>query len=189
MRLGFALLFLLLSSWGGLTRIRDRNALTQQAATYYAQGNFGASATLYKQAVETYGGRQETLILNLAQACANAGRVAEARTYYGRLLTSPTRTIHTKAQQHLALLRAQQGEYAQAISLLRQALLTDPSSNTARYNYEALRSYLARHANSPQLPPPASTNQRTQARRPPDSPDRSPQAGTKAGNQLQGQVN
>jgi len=181
-------LLLVLGSWGGLTRIRDRNAAAQQAAAHYARGNFAAAADFYQQAVEKYGGKQEALVLNLAQACARAGRPAEAQTYYGRLLTSRSRPIRGTAQQQLAILRAQQGEYAQAVSLLRQALLTNPGSSTARYNYELLSSYLAKPGHSPRIPPPASARQPKQPQSSEDS-NSQPQAGTQAGEQRQGQLN
>ena len=146
------------------------------------------AATLYKQAVEEFGGQQEPLLLNLAHASARAGRTAEARTYYGRLLKSRTPTVRGVAQQQLAVLRAQQGEYAQAIGLLRQALLTDPGNRTARYNYEVLSNYLANSGNTPRIPPP-SAKQAKSERQSPDASDHTPQAGAQAGNQRQGQLN
>ncbi|GGF10892.1 tetratricopeptide repeat protein [Hymenobacter cavernae] len=188
MRTGLAILLVLLGSWGGLTQIRDRNAATQQAAAHYARGDFATAATLYKQAVEEFGGQQEPLLLNLAHASARAGRTAQARTYYGRLLKSRTPAVRGAAQQQLAVLRARQGEYAQAIGLLRQALLTDPGNRTARYNYEVLSNYLASGGKTPRIPPPAS-QAKSERQSPDNASDHTPQAGAQAGNQRQGQLN
>jgi tetratricopeptide (TPR) repeat protein len=183
------IVLVIIGGWGGLTRVHNRNEAVQQAAAQYAHGNFAAAANLYQQAVEVYGGHQEELLLNLAQSCARAGRVAEAQAFYGRLLTSHTRTVRGKAQQQLAVLRAQQGEYAQAVGLLRQALLTNPRNAVARYNYEVLSNYLARNGNSPHIPQPASSQRSKQEQQPLDASNSQPQAGAQAGNQQQGQLN
>ena len=189
MRLGLAILLVAAGGWGGLTRVQNRNEAAQQAAAQYARGNFAAAANLYWRAVEEFGGQQEPLLLNLAQACAQAGRRAEAQAYYGRLLTSRTRAVRSTAQQQLAVLRAQQGEYAQAISLLRQALLTKPDNPAARYNYEVLSNYLVHNGNSPHIPPPAAAQRRKQEQQESDASNRTPQAGAQTGNQRQGQLN
>ncbi|WP_324670908.1 tetratricopeptide repeat protein [Hymenobacter sp. GOD-10R] len=182
------IVLVIVGGWGGLTRVHNRNEAAQQAATQYARGNFAAAASLYQQAVEVYGGHQEELLLNLAQSYARAGRVAEAQAYYGRLLASHTRTVRGTAQQQLAVLRAQQGEYAQAVGLLRQALLTNPRNANARYNYEVLSNYLARNGNSPHIPSPAAAQRRKQEQQPLDASNSQPQAGVQAGNQQQGQL-
>lgn len=151
------LLMLLLSSGGELsrlTRIHDRNAAVQQAQAAYARRNFALAARCYQAAVEQYGAQEEAVVLNLAHACWRAGQTALARTYYGRLLTTPTPSVRSVAQQQLALLATQRGEYAQAVGLLRQALLANPQNGGARYNYELLRDYLARRQQTPGIPPP-----------------------------------
>ncbi|SHI83671.1 Tetratricopeptide repeat-containing protein [Hymenobacter daecheongensis DSM 21074] len=147
---------LVLGSWGSLTHIRDRNAAIRQAEAAYAKGDFRLAALAYRKAVEQLGARDEAVVLNLAHACVLAGQPAEARGFYGRLLTS--RQPHTRsiARQQLAVLAAQKGDYAQAVALLRKALLADPTNAGARYNYEALKAYLDRRRQEPQLPPPAS---------------------------------
>ncbi|OUJ69463.1 tetratricopeptide repeat protein [Hymenobacter crusticola] len=187
MKASLAIVLVIVGGWGGLTRVHNRNEAVQQAAVQYARGNFVAAANLYQQAVEQYGGHQEELLLNLAQSCARAGRVAEAQAYYGRLLTSHTRTVRGAAQQQLAALRAQQGEYAQAVGLFRQALLTNPRSSTARYNYEVLSNYLAQNGNSPRIPPSASRRPKPE-QQPFDASNSQPQAGAQAGNEQQGQL-
>jgi len=154
------LLVLLLSGSGTggldrLTRIHRRNTAVQEAQAAYQRQDFVAAARTYQAAVEQYGATEEAVVLNLAHACWQAGQPALARAYYGRLLTSSTRAVRSVAQQQLALLASEQGEYAQAVRLLRQALLSSPTNAEARYNYELLRDYLARRQQSPGIPPPA----------------------------------
>ncbi|QNE38962.1 tetratricopeptide repeat protein [Hymenobacter sp. NBH84] len=158
MKIFALLLVLLLSGAGGLdqlTRIHHRNVAVQEAQAAYARQDFAAAARAYQAAVVQYGATEDAIILNLAHSCLRAGQSALARAYYGQLLDSPTRTVRSVAQQQLALLASQRGEYAQAVRLLRQALLASPTNADARYNYELLRDYLARRQQSPDIPPPA----------------------------------
>jgi tetratricopeptide (TPR) repeat protein len=158
MRLLALLVLLLLSGWGGLTRIHDRNEAVQAAQRAYQRGDFGAAASLYRKAVQQLGTTDETVLLNLGHASARAGLPAEARAAYGRLLTSRTPAMRSVAQQQLAVLATARGDYAQALSLLRQALLANPANTGARYNYEVVSDYLARRQDDPGIPPPATTD-------------------------------
>ncbi|GAA3997182.1 hypothetical protein GCM10022408_04810 [Hymenobacter fastidiosus] len=177
-----------LGGWGSLTHIRDRNAAVQRAEAAYARGNFRLAAAAYRKAVEQPGAADEALVLNLAHACLRAGQRAEARSCYGRLLTSRTSSTRSIARQQLAVLAAQQGDYARAVSLLRQALLADPTNTAARYNYEALKSYLDRQQREPRIPPPAPAGAEANEPRPttPENPANQPRS--RAGNDRTGQL-
>jgi len=139
----------------GITRIHDRNVAVQKAQVAYSRRDFAEAARYYQAAVDEFGAKEDAVVLNLAHACWRAGQSAQARTYYGQLLTSPTPAVRSVAQQQLALLATQRNEYAQAVGLLRQALLSNSHNAGARYNYELLRDYLARRQQSPTIPPPA----------------------------------
>ncbi len=178
---------LLVSLWGGLTRIHDRNAAVQRGATAYARQQYAAAAAAYQEAALRFGATDDAVWLNLAHATARAGQPTEARTYYGHLLTSPNLPIRSVALQQLAALAAGRGEYAQAVTLLRQALLANPKNAGARYNYEVLREFLAaRRPQAPAPPPPGSDGSpetaqdgpRTQTRPKagPDTPGQRPDA-------------
>lgn len=147
---------LLLSTWGGLSRIHDRNEAVQRGAVAYARQEYAAAAAAYKDAALRLGAQEEAVWLNLAHATAQAGRPAEARGYYGRLTGSKNPGLRSVALQQLAALATAKNDYAQAVSLLRQALLADPANADARFNYEQLRSFLNRRTAPPQLPPPGS---------------------------------
>ena len=151
------LVLLLLSSgpFSGITRIHDQNLAVQRGRAAYSRGDFAGAVGYYRAAVEEYGATEDAAVLNLAHACWRAGQPVEARAYYGQLLTSPAPAVRSVAQQQLALLASRRGEYAQAVGLLRQALLANPSNAGARYNYELLHDYLARKQRDPTIPPPA----------------------------------
>jgi tetratricopeptide (TPR) repeat protein len=181
---------LLLSSWGGLTRIHDRNAAIARAQVAYARHDYATAALAYKEAAVRLGSREEQVWLNLAHATARAGRSAEARNYYGHLLNSRTPAIRSIALQQLAVLTTRHGDYAQAIALLRQALVANPANADARYNYEVLRDYLARRAADPQTPPPGTDGSPDVERRRTSDPDNAEQQPrSKPGTQQQGQLN
>ncbi len=178
---------LLMSLWGSLTRIHDRNAAVQRGATAYAQQRYVAAAAAYQEAALRFGATDDAVWLNLAHATARAGQPAEARAYYGRLLTSANLPIRSVALQQLAALAVGRSEYAQAVALLRQALLANPRNAAARYNYEVLREFLAaRRPQAPTPPPPGSDGSpaaaqegpRTQSRPKagPDTPGQRPEA-------------
>ncbi|MGI4737783.1 MAG: tetratricopeptide repeat protein [Janthinobacterium lividum] len=159
------LLALLLSAglpgWHWLVRVQEHNAAQAQGQAAVRHGRPAEAVYYYQRAVALAGrsGPAPTLLLALAQAQRLAGQDAAARTTYARLL-APTvpAAIGSTARQQLAMLLAQQQQLAQAISLLKQALLLNPANATARYNYELLSQYLAGHQPTP-LPPPTTGNQ------------------------------
>ncbi|QJX48292.1 hypothetical protein HMJ29_15700 [Hymenobacter taeanensis] len=181
---------LLLSSWGGLSRIHDRNAAIARGEQAYARQEYRLAAQAYKEAAIRLGSQDDKVWLNLAHATARMGRSAEARGYYGHLLTSSTPAIRSVALQQLANLATQKSDYAHAIALLRQSLVANPRNADARFNYEVLRDYLARRANDPQIPPPGSDGSPdvNEHRTPdPQNPEQRPRP--KPGADQQGQLN
>lgn len=181
---------LLLSSWGGLTRIHERNAAIERGQQAYARQDYATAALAYKEAAIRLGSREEQVWLNLAHATARAGRSAEARNYYGHLLNSSTPSIRSIALQQLAVLATRKEDYAQAVALLRQALVANPANIDARYNYEVLRNYLARKATDPQTPPPGTDGTPDVERHRTSDPEKAErQPRSKPGNTQQGQLN
>lgn len=189
------LLLLLLAppAWRALTWVRDRNAAVVSGQTAYARGDNAAAAQAFAAAGAARPGAPGTaaLLLNLGHAQRRAGQAAAARATYGQLLepTMPP-ALGSIARQQLAVLAADAGENAPALGLLRQALRLDPTNAAARYDYEVLSAYLARHRAAPRLaappspgPPPAKSSA------PPTPPAASqPAAGIKPGTDRTGQV-
>lgn len=158
----WVLIFLLLSSglpgWRWLTQVREHNAAQALGQAAVARGQSTEAVYYYQQAVALAGrwGPSPALLLNLAQAQGRAGQVGAARTTYAQLLAPavPAR-VGSAARQQLAGLLARQGQVAQALGLLRQALKLNPANATARYNYELLSQYLAsQQPDNPPLPSP-----------------------------------
>ena len=159
--LTFLLLSLGLPGWRWLMRVRDHNTAQAQGQAALARGQAPEAAYYLGQAVALTGrgGPPPALLLDQAQAQAQAGRLADARATYARLLgPAVPAAVGSAARQQLAVLLAQQGQAAQALGLLRQALKLNTNNLAARYDYEALSHYLA--GQRPATPPP-----------PPSSPD------------------
>ena len=140
-----------------LTGIRDRNVAVADASAAYRQGDAARAADAFATALRAQHQKSPDprLVLNLAHAQVRAGQANVARNTYSRLLTGTPATLSSVARQQLAVLTAGRGELAQALGLLRQALLLDPTNAAARYDYEVLSDYLARRPNSPQIAPPS----------------------------------
>ena len=178
--------------WRLLTMVHDRNVAVADATAAYRRGEAGLAALAFEHALAASTTRlpDPRLVLNLAHAQVRAGQAEAARATYGRLLAGSPAQVSSIARQQLAVLAARRGELAQAASLLRQALLLDPTNAGARYNYEVVSEYLARRPARPQLgpPPPPAASAKPKA-----SPDKNPsdnqQNGQKAGADRQGQVN
>ena len=189
------LLLLLLAggpAWKLLTWVRERNAAAAAGASAYARGNANEAAAQFGQALQA-GGRPATnpqLVLNLAHAQARAGQLAAARATYGRLLAGSPAKLGSVARQQLAVLASRQGNVAQALGLLRQALLLDPGNDGARFNFEALTEYVARQATTPRMPTPPPPAGQPKPPKPPQAPNEADnsRAGQQAGADRQAQI-
>ncbi|WP_426059971.1 tetratricopeptide repeat protein [Hymenobacter sp. B1770] len=144
-------------SWQLLTWVHDRNSAVASGTTAYQQGDATRAAAAFDAALRAKARptADPRLVLNLAHSQTRAGQLAPAQATYGRLLTEVPAPLSSIAHQQLAVLAAQQGEIAEALTLLRRALLLDPKNSGARYDYEVLSDYLARKPNSPKIPAPA----------------------------------
>jgi tetratricopeptide (TPR) repeat protein len=157
------LAFLCALSLGGLpslhwlTSVREHNTALVRGQAAASRGHATEAAYFFGQAAALAGrsGPTPALLLNLAQAQAQAGQLAKARATYGRLL-APTvpAALGSTARHQLAVLLAQAGQPAQAVDLLRQALRQYPANRAARYDYEVLVRYLGGQR-PPATPPPA----------------------------------
>ncbi len=169
-----------LPGWDWLVRVRAHNAAQAQAAAAARRGQATEAALLFSRAARLAGrgGPTPPLLLNLAQAQAQAGQTGAAQATYGRLLAPAVpAAVGSAARQQLAGLLAQQRQYSQAITLLRQALRLDPANAAARYNYELLSQYLAGQR-PPALPPPsASASQNPKSKNPAAKRDSAKQSG------------
>ncbi|GAA4349737.1 hypothetical protein GCM10023185_06680 [Hymenobacter saemangeumensis] len=174
---------------GFLTRVSKRNEAVQAGRRAYLRGEANLAAQAFARADVNGAGRPADpyLVLNLAHAQARAGQLAAAQRSYERLLTAPA-PVGSVARQQLAVLQARQGQLAQALGLLRQALLLDPNNQGARYNYEVLSDYLNQRQDTPAIPPPAAGSDGKKQKAPKEQPQEK-KAGSKEGTDRPEDVN
>ncbi|GAB3824669.1 hypothetical protein [Hymenobacter jeollabukensis] len=159
------------SWWDAFQRVQHANEAQQLGAAAFSRRDYRAAAAAFARAREL-GSRSAQLQLDLGHAYAQSGQSAAAREAYGQVLTNASAALRSLARQQLAVLAATEGNYPQAVALLRQALTDNPANAVARYNYELLSPLLGRRQ-PPQLPPP------------PPPPGQGQQNRPKSGNQPQ----
>ncbi|MBF9252587.1 tetratricopeptide repeat protein [Pontibacter sp. 172403-2] len=164
---------------GGLRTISRINEYAQEAAQAYHQQNYTNAIAAYEYLLHDLEVNDDQLRLNLAHAYYEAGLMEQAKEAYRLLADHPT--SHLRAVVHLQLgnIAARQQKYKQALSLYRQALIADPASETARYDYELLKKYLELH--------PEKAEQATEEKLPPKAQEDSLQAPPPSDEQLEPQ--
>ncbi|MBF9143981.1 hypothetical protein [Hymenobacter properus] len=176
-----------------LTRVRDRNEAVATGAAAYRRGEAGLAVYAFENALAAKTRHPDPrLLLNLAHAQTRAGLLAPAQATYGRLLTGSPAALSSVARQQLAVQAARQGQLAQAISLLRQALILNPHNAGARFDYEVLSEYLAKRPNAPKIPTPPTPQEKNAADEktaPAKDGAAQNQPAEKAGTARQGEVN
>jgi tetratricopeptide (TPR) repeat protein len=188
--LGLLVLLLGVPLWSWLTKVRDRNEAVGTGRAAYAQGRPAQAAQAFAAALDARARRtpDPRLILNLGHAQLRAGQLEAARATYGRTLTASPAAVGSVARQQLAVLAARQGQVARALGLLRQALILNPRNHGARYDYEVLSDYLARHQDEPEMPPPSAGAADSPNKPAPKKSPTEKQAAEKAGTDRSGEI-
>jgi hypothetical protein len=195
MKTGALLLLMLLGVPGLrlLTMVRDRNVAVADATAAYRNGEALLATHHFENALSTASARRTPdprLVLNLGHAQTRAGLYGAAQATYGKLLTGTPARLSSVARQQLAVLAAGRGELAQAASLLRQAIILDPTNAGARYDFEVVSDYLARRPNRPQLLPPSPPSPASTPKTAPDKNGAQPnKPAEKEGTDRKGEVN
>lgn len=136
-------LFLILLVWfwnnRSLDQISRNNVARKDAEVAYLAAD-------YKQAVDRYTYLTHTLTvpdpaiqLNLGHAYFRLGAYEQARKQYAALLQLDKPDLSAIAAIQLGVIACVQRDSATALGLFRQALLIDPNSEAARYDFELIR--------------------------------------------------
>ena len=152
--------FLFLSLLGEGLQLASRiNKGVQDAETLYKRGQYRQAVALYQYLADSLQVTDEQLVLNQAHAAFQAGDVKIATRNYTLLARHRDPTVQSVASTQLALLYYQKGNTERALYTFKKALIQDPTNETARFNYELLKKYLA-----------ANPSMLGTARRPPQRP-------------------
>jgi tetratricopeptide (TPR) repeat protein len=136
--------FLFLTLLGdGLKEASRINRAVQEAEALYRRGQYQQAADLYQLLSDSLQVHDDPLILNQAHAAFQAGNKALATRNYLLLTKNPDRTIQSIAFTQLGLIYFGKENPERALYTFRKALIQNPMNETARYNYELVKKYLA----------------------------------------------
>ncbi|WP_373515431.1 hypothetical protein [Persicitalea sp.] len=155
------LLYLLLWVWDNrsFNTIDQSNRDKREAESAYIEQNYKKAARLYKEI--TYGSifSEPASRLYLAHAYFQIDSLQLAQSEYTLLEHVADPAIASAANTQLALLTCQNGDTSAALIYLKTALRHDPYNQTARYDYQVLKTVFSGKvpdapATQPELSPP-----------------------------------
>jgi tetratricopeptide (TPR) repeat protein len=169
MKFLFGLFLVLTVLTDGLKKASRINNAVAEARTYYQQGHFKQAASLYEFLADSLHVTDVQLKLNLAHADFQTGDLTGARKIYSALLDNKDLEIQSVALNQLGLIFFEKNNPEKALYHFKKALIQNPLNETARYNYELLKKYLAAN------PPPSDVVNKKQ-----DQPQNQPSGRNKA---------
>ncbi len=139
-------------------RIAKTNRLIKEAEYAYLEQNYPLAIEKYKLLVDSLNYEDDKATLNLANAYFRNNQKEESLEYYRRILDSKDKVVKTAANQQMGVLAYEKKEMAQAMNYFKTSLISDPSNDEARYNYELLKKINQQQQNQdqqnqPQEPP------------------------------------
>lgn len=133
------ILFLFINPVNDLNRIAEVNSLKKEAKEAYTQGDFDQAVQKYEKLVSEYDVRDESVMMNLANAYYKNKNVEKAMELYANLNGSTDNNIRSAAFNQSGLIAHQQKKKEEAINLFKEALKANPSNEAARFNYVKLK--------------------------------------------------
>lgn len=116
-----------------LTYDRYRNNL--RGLKYYEDGNIEKSQEYFERNVINHPGNGY-FHFNFGNTLYNQGKFDQAITEYGRALSDSDFTPGSLVKYNIGNALFEQQEYEEALKMFREAIISDPNNNDARYNYE-----------------------------------------------------
>ena len=185
------LLFILLAGFfgGSIQTISQTNRYVREAAKAYKQQDYIYAIAAYEYLLHKLEVDDDQIRLNLAHSYYLSHNLEKAKKQYQLLATHKSQRLRALATLQLGNVAIQQQKYKNALSFYRSALIAEPGTESARYNYELLKKYLDQHPELLQeeeepetplptdttatasLPPPPPTADEKEAPAPKQSPD------------------
>jgi tetratricopeptide (TPR) repeat protein len=167
-------IFLFLTLLGdGLKKASRINQAAQEAQGLYHRGQYRQAAALYQFLADSLQVKDDALILNLAHATFLAGDDAKATRHYTTLAKNPDPALQSIASTQLGLIYFRKDNPERALYTFKKALIQNPRNETARFNYELVKKYLAanpalarQRKRNPQPQTPAGQNPENAAQNP-----------------------
>ena len=185
--------------WDSFSRISRSNELRQRGQEFYRLEKYVQAVAAYRELANELEPDNMEARLNLGQALWKAGQTAEAIRQYTLVARSGAPSqLRSVAQLQLGNAWAQQQQYEKALQYYRQALISNPQNEKARFNYELLKKKLRDKQKSqphqeqpeepekqpeqppqqqPQQEPQAQPDQPKEQQKAEEKPDQAPNAG------------
>jgi len=133
-------LFLILAvSGSGLNRIATINSMKRQAEEAYVAKDWDKAIAALGILTDSLGVQEDEVFMNLGNAWLQKEDVANASSYYSRILRSDNKQMLSRALQQLGVISQSQDKSDEALANFKAALKADPTNEEARYNYELLK--------------------------------------------------
>ena len=153
------MLYLLLAAWTWLNQLLSLNQISrnnqarQEAQAAYQAGQYGRAQALY--AYLSNKTTDPAVRLNLGHTYFKLKQYAKAKPQYDQLLRANRPDLRTAAATQLGVIACLEGDSASALTLFQQALLENTDNESARYNFELVKTFYSGK-------PPAKPNSRKQ---------------------------
>lgn len=141
------MIYILIAAWLWLTdllpanQISQNNQARQGAQTAYRAGQYQRALTLYAYLSTRTTTIDPAVRLNLGHTYFKLHQYAKAKPQYETLLQSDRPDLRTAAATQLGVMACLEGDSAAALTLFRQALLENADNESARYNFELIKTY------------------------------------------------
>lgn len=147
------MIFLISFPSGGIKTISRLNQYTAEAAVAYQQQDYVKAITAYEYILNELDIQDDQLRLNLAHTYFRADLLEQAQEQYYLLAEHQSNNIRAVVSLQLGNIAARNKKYKQALRLYKKALIAEPSSEAARYNFELLKKYLHLHPEKAETEP------------------------------------
>ncbi|QDK79549.1 hypothetical protein EXU85_13415 [Spirosoma sp. KCTC 42546] len=141
------MIYILIAAWLWLTdmlpvnHISQNNQARQEAQTAYQAGQYQRALTLYAYLSTRTTTIDPAVRLNLGHTYFKLKQYARAKPQYETLLQSDRPDLRTAAATQLGVMACLEGDSATALTLFQQALLENADNESARYNFELIKTY------------------------------------------------
>ncbi len=139
MRFVGIIVMLLFIEGGSLTRISTINNYKEEARKAYESSDYKGAVKAYRFLIDSMGISEDPLYLNLANAYFHLSDTTNAAYFYVKTIDGENDKLASKAYTQLGVISKWKNDNKTALNQFKLALKSDPSNETARYNYELLK--------------------------------------------------
>ncbi len=122
-----------------LDRISTVNSYKETARKAFESSDYEGAAKAYHFLIDSMGIVEDPIYINLANAYFHQSDTSNATYYYTKAVEGRDKKLISQAYTQLGVISKWKESNETALNQFKMALKTDPSNETARYNYELLK--------------------------------------------------